>query len=40
MRVVAIPSGGQDFSAVKPHLTLRGLHEFGDDHLAALWLRE
>jgi len=36
MRVVAVPSSPQDFSQVRPCLTLGGLHEFGDEHLAGL----
>lgn len=40
MRVVAIPSAGQDFSEVRPHLTLRGLHEFDGGHLVALWAKD
>jgi HAD superfamily hydrolase (TIGR01509 family) len=38
MRVVAIPSTGQDFTAVQPHLLLRGLDEFGPHHASDIWL--
>jgi sugar-phosphatase len=37
MRVVAIPSTGQDFASVRPHLLLRGLDEFGPEHALHLW---
>jgi mannitol-1-/sugar-/sorbitol-6-/2-deoxyglucose-6-phosphatase len=37
IRVVAIPSPGQDFSHVRPSLTLSGLREFGDAHPVELW---
>lgn len=37
MRVVAIPSTGQDFSGVQPHLLLRGLDEFGPHHADDIW---
>lgn len=37
MRVVAIPSTGQDFTAVQPHLLLRGLDEFGRHHASDIW---
>ena len=37
MRVVAIPSASQDFSEVRPHLTLRALDEFGHEHVSRLW---
>ncbi len=37
MRVVAIPSTGQDFADVQPHLLLRGLDEFGPHHASDIW---
>jgi HAD superfamily hydrolase (TIGR01509 family) len=37
MRVVAIPSAGQDFAEVQPHLLLRGLDEFGPHHARDIW---
>jgi sugar-phosphatase len=37
MRVVAIPSTGQDFAQVRPHLVLGGLDEFGAEHASHLW---
>jgi HAD superfamily hydrolase (TIGR01509 family) len=37
MRVIAIPSTGQDFTAVSPHLLLRRLDEFGLEQAARLW---
>jgi sugar-phosphatase len=37
MRVVAIPSTGQDFAMVRPHLVLGGLDEFGAEHASHLW---
>jgi mannitol-1-/sugar-/sorbitol-6-/2-deoxyglucose-6-phosphatase len=37
MRVVAIPSSGQDFREVVAHLTLRDLLEFEDHHASSLW---
>jgi HAD superfamily hydrolase (TIGR01509 family) len=37
MRVVAIPSTGQDFAHVRPHLLLRGLDEFGPEQVSHLW---
>lgn len=37
MRVVAIPSTGQDFAEVQPHLLLRGLDEFGPHHANDIW---
>ena len=36
MRVVAIPSAGQDFGHVRPHFMLRGLDEFRDEHASQL----
>jgi HAD superfamily hydrolase (TIGR01509 family) len=38
MCVVAVPSAGQSFTAdnARPHLTLGGLIEFGEDHAASL----
>jgi mannitol-1-/sugar-/sorbitol-6-/2-deoxyglucose-6-phosphatase len=40
MRVVAIPSSGQDFSDTVPHLLLSCLDEFAEHHARQLWLRE
>jgi mannitol-1-/sugar-/sorbitol-6-/2-deoxyglucose-6-phosphatase len=37
MRVVAIPSGDQDFSDVAPHLVLSALGEFDEHHVSRLW---
>jgi HAD superfamily hydrolase (TIGR01509 family) len=38
MRVVVIPSAGQDFSGVTAHLTLRDLLEFEARHASTLWV--